>query len=248
MIVSNIENVNNTCLIIITVFIIWFVLKSNHSTKNNEHDNIATMNKSTEMEQAKTNVNCITNVVSKDVATNADVVSTDVKRGIIYPPANEIGISELESKIIRINRSSMEDIYGSREFRQIDRRVNEDQLTEPVQRYPSNYYPKPPLVRSINIATRGIPDSFSFIGNLHREYDNKILKLYGRRRYDELWDYYVVFNSHDNLETKINLPTRNYRQLFDGDDIDVDMLKHGGKFKVFLNKQDEFTYSPYVMY
>jgi hypothetical protein len=166
----------------------------------------------------------------------------------IEPLPNEIVIKQLEDQIVHINRCSMEDVYGSREFRQIDRNVNDDQLTEPVQRYPYNYYPKPPLVQSVNIATRGIPDNFSFIGNLYREYDNKILKLYGRRRYDELWDYYVVFNSDDSLQTKINLPTRNYRQLFDGDDIEVDMLRHGGKFKVFLNKQDEFTYSPYVMY
>jgi hypothetical protein len=30
--------------------------------------------------------------------------------------------------------------------------------------------------------------------------------------------------------------------------IEVDMFKRDGKFKVFLNKEDEFQYSPYVMY
>ena len=184
----------------------------------------------------------IPKVIKENVPPPIAVVNSEV----ITPPTNTIIIRPLEEQIIRINRSSMEDVYGNKKIRIIDERVNDDPLTEPVRRYPYNYYPEPPIAEVTNIMTKYRPDSFSFLGNLHREHDNKILKLYGRRRYDELWDYYIIFNTNDNLQTKVNLPTRNLRQLYDGDDVEVDIFRNGGRFKVFLNKQDEFAYSPYI--
>ena len=174
----------------------------------------------------------------------------DKQESVIQPLKNEIVITPLEQEIIRINKSSMEEIYGDNRLKYIDYKVDGDPLTPPIRRYPNNYYPKPPLINITNIQTRGprgFPDSFSFLGNLYRENDNKLLKLYGRRRDYDLWDYYVIFNSNDSLQTKIDLPTKNYKELYDGDEINVNMFSNG-KFKVFLNKQDEFSYSPYVMY
>jgi hypothetical protein len=175
------------------------------------------------------------------------VKSDSSQYNFILPPKNEITVSPLEEEIVKINRSSMEDIYGNPYFRLIDQRVNEDPLTEPVKRYPHTYYPRPPLARLTNIYTKNIPDSFSFVGNLRCNDDNKILKLYGRRRYDDIWDYYAIFNTDDSLQTKVNLNTRNNKELFDGDEVPVDIF-NGKKFKVFLHRQDQFTYSPYVMY
>lgn len=178
---------------------------------------------------------------------SCQVKSDKSSYNFILPPKNEIQVSQLEEEIVRINRSSMEDLYGNPYFRLIDQRINDDPLTEPVKRYPNTYYPRPPLARLTNIHTKSIPDTFSFVGNLHRDNDNKILKLYGRRRYDDIWDYYAIFNTNDNLQTKVNLNTRNNRELFDGDEISVDLLS-GNKFKVFLHRQDQFNYSPYVMH
>jgi len=127
----------------------------------------------------------------------------------------------------------------------VDRKVNNDDLTAPVNRYPTNYYPQPPLVYVTNFPTRGLPDSYSYLGNMYREFDNKVMKLYGRRRYDDIWDYYAVMNSSDQLHTKINIETKHNQQLFDGDEVNVSMLGDGN-FKVFLHKKDEFGYSPYL--
>jgi hypothetical protein len=149
--------------------------------------------------------------------------------------------------VIPTTESGLNDyIHDVNEFRKIDEMVEYDNLTAPVQRYPTNYYPRPPLAKITNIATQGLPDSYSFLGNIYREYDNKIMKLYGRRRYNDFWDYYAVLNSSDNLQTKINLDTKNNKQIFDGDEIKVPMFKEQGDFKVFLNKEDQFAYSPYV--
>jgi hypothetical protein len=162
---------------------------------------------------------------------------------IILPPPTEIRFPRtrayFDNQINIVNDN----------IRNIDERVDSDNLTAPIQRYPTNIYPIPPLTRltDINIPTQGLPDSFSFIGHLRREFDNKIMKLYGRRRYSDVWDYYAVFNTNDNLPSKINIYSKNNRQLWDGDDVIVDMFKEHGPFKVYLNKQDEFPYSPYLI-
>jgi hypothetical protein len=128
----------------------------------------------------------------------------------------------------------------------IDRRSSDDTLSPPIFRYPSNYYPRPPLRDVTNIPTRGDPDSFSYLGNLYREFDNKIMRLYGRRRYDDIWDYYAIFNTQDAMITKVSIKTRNDRELFDGDELVINMFEKDGPFRVHFHKKDEFAYSPYV--
>jgi len=125
----------------------------------------------------------------------------------------------------------------------IDRYVDGDNLTEPVQRYPSNYYPPPPLSYVTNIHTQGLPDSFSYIGNLFRHTDNKLLKLYGRRRYGDIWDYYALDTRND---IKVNITNKNQQQISTGDSISVDIYPHS-EFTVLLHRPDEFTYSPYLI-
>lgn len=152
--------------------------------------------------------------------------------------SNELNTPSLKSSLDNL-------IAEESHFRDIDKNVNRDDLTEPIQRYPTNYYPRPPLVTLTNISTHQLPDTFSFLGNLHREYDNKIMKLYGRRRYNDVWDYYAIFNSPDQLSTKVNIKTKNNQEIFDQDEVKVSMFGDQ-TFKVFLNKKDEFSYSPYL--
>jgi len=171
--------------------------------------------------------------------------TTNKEEQLILPPASLSSstlfpntTSSLDNQINRLNFS----------VRRLDEQVDSDNLTAPVQRYPTNIYPVPPLSNITNIPTQGLPDSYSFLGHLRREFDNKIMKLYGRRRYSENWDYYAVFNTSDNLPSKININSKNHRQLFDGDEVSIDMFSEHGPFRVYLNKQDEFPYSPFVMY
>lgn len=127
----------------------------------------------------------------------------------------------------------------------VDRRVNDDDLTPPVFRYPRDYYPRPPLVTVTNIPTRGLPDTFSYLGNLYREFDNKVMRLYGRRRYDDVWDYYAILHNEADA-IKVNIKTKNDKELLDGDEVSIPMFEHNGSFRVYLHKKDEFAYSPYI--
>jgi hypothetical protein len=166
---------------------------------------------------------------------------------VLEEPEIEIAPILVKKSEIAVTESGLNDyIKRVNLFSNVDRLVDSDNLTAPIQRYPTNYYPLPPLAQVTNITTQGLPDSYSFLGNLYREYDNKIVKLYGRRRYNDNWDYYGVLNSSDNLSTKVNINTKNNRQLFEGDEVKIPMFKERGDFKVFLNKEDQFAYSPYV--
>jgi hypothetical protein len=166
---------------------------------------------------------------------------------VLEDPEIEIAPILVKKSEIAVTESGLNDyIKRVNLFSQVDQLVDSDNLTAPIQRYPTNYYPQPPLARVTNIVTQGLPDSYSFLGNLYREYDNKIVKLYGRRRYDDYWDYYGVLNSSDNLPTKVNINTKNNKPLYEGDEVKIPMFKERGEFKVFLNKEDQFAYSPYV--
>jgi hypothetical protein len=128
--------------------------------------------------------------------------------------------------------------------------VDKDPLVEPTRRITpvSSNIPRlliqgpPPPVR-----VRGTPDPFAYIGNLHRENDNKVMRLYGRRRYPEVWDYYAMFNSKEGTKTKINVITKGNKEIMDGDAVVVDMFKRDGPFKTFLHKVDQYDYMPYLI-
>jgi len=124
--------------------------------------------------------------------------------------------------------------------RQFDLANDLDPLQEPIFRYPNNYAIGPKPCRTRGDYQYG--DSFSFIGHLYRHGDGKILKLYGRRRYNDLWDYYVAFVTPEGLASKTNVETRANRELFEGDEVHVRLFEEGGKFGVRLNKSDDFVY------
>lgn len=124
--------------------------------------------------------------------------------------------------------------------RQFDRANDMDPLQEPLFRYPTNYAPGPKPCRTRGDYQYG--DSFSFIGHLHRHSDGKILKLYGRRRYNDLWDYYAAFVTPDGLASKVNIETRANREIFEGDEVNVRLFEEGGKFRARFNKNDDFVY------
>jgi hypothetical protein len=139
----------------------------------------------------------------------------------------------------------------------IDMRNINDPLTGPIRR-PTRDAIGPMIGNPLfNIYTQGPPDSYSWLGLLTGEstsetYDrnNKLLKLFGRQRYpnSNSWDYYVQAytggNSGDVI--KISLDKDKYRkELYDDDSVYVGEL--GMNYKVKLNRNDVFTYNPYLI-
>ena len=105
-----------------------------------------------------------------------------------------------------------------------------------------------------NIYTQGPPDSYSWLGILTSsettDKNNKLLKLFGRQRYPNstTWDYYVqAYTGGASGDTiKISLDKNKYRrELYDGDSVDVQEL--GMSYNVKLNRDDVFTYNPYLI-
>ena len=117
-----------------------------------------------------------------------------------------------------------------------ERRVN-------VRNYPIAIKPH------INIPTRGYPDNYHQVGNLIRNSDEKVLKLFGRQKYpgSSQWEYYIVSRDPNGLDTKLPLNRKKDRELEDNSEIDVPFFNSSkGNFKVQLLNFDAPRYNPYV--
>lgn len=126
-----------------------------------------------------------------------------------------------------------------------------DTLTPPRRRLPRHVYPNHPLVLATDIHTRGYPDNYHYIGNLVRKTDELIVKLFGRQTYpgSNRYEYYGAFTDKHGGETKIQIHTRNESELFDGDEIFIDIFDNSlGKFKLYMNDLDRPRYNPYLFY
>ena len=136
----------------------------------------------------------------------------------------------------------------------IDLRNINDPLTGPIRR-PTRDAIGPMVGNPLfNIYTQGPPDSYSWLGILTSsettDKNNKLLKLFGRQRYPNstTWDYYVqAYTGGASGDTiKISLDKNKYRrELYDGDSVDVQEL--GMSYNVKLNRDDVFTYNPYLI-
>jgi hypothetical protein len=139
----------------------------------------------------------------------------------------------------------------------IDLRNINDPLTGPIRR-PTRDAIGPMVGNPLfNIYTQGPPDSYSWLGILtaessseHFDNNNKLLKLFGRQRYpnSNTWDYYVNAytggSSGDNIKISLN-KDRYKRELYDDDHVYIKEL--GMKYNVKLNRDDVFTYNPYLI-
>jgi|SRR3989338_2844673 len=102
-----------------------------------------------------------------------------------------------------------------------------------------------------SIPTRGYIDSYSQFGILTRVVDNpndkenRILKLFGRQRYSNSYDYYTAINmGYDQIKVKIR--EGDTRELYDGDVVTISELNNA-QYTVQLYKKDEYIYNPYVL-
>ena len=124
----------------------------------------------------------------------------------------------------------------------------QDPMTPPTKRLPRHVYPSTSTGLDA-VHTRGIVDSYHYIGNLIRKSDEKIVKLFGRQTYpsSSRYEYYGAASDSYGNSTKFEIDSGNNKELFDGDQVTLDIYDSTkGKFTLYMNKKDEFKYSPYL--
>lgn len=173
---------------------------------------------------------------------------TDIGRpnDTINPVTNVSKEKETDVKIIQVPSlpQSNSDIISDYDYRIIT-----DPLKEPGKRPPRHVIA--PLIGNphLNIPTRGFPDSFNLQGYLiddkstEKHDENKMIRLYGRQVYPNSneWEYYIEVNSNDD-KFKFDLEKQK-REIFDGDQVYVDILKRN--YTVKLLKQKGLEYNPF---
>lgn len=129
-----------------------------------------------------------------------------------------------------------------------DKQAYYDDMKPPERRVSNREYPVA-IKPHINIPTRGYPDNYHQVGNLIRQSDEKVLKLFGRQKYpgSSQWEYYVVSRDPNGLDTKLPLNRKKDRELEDNSEIDVPFFNSSkGNFKVQLLNFDAPRYNPFV--
>jgi hypothetical protein len=131
-----------------------------------------------------------------------------------------------------------------------DYRIVYDPLAPASQRPPNYVFPPERIRQYIDIPTRGAPDNYQYLGNLIRTTDEKVIKLFGRQRFprSEQYEYYGIASDGSNIGIKVPIENNNYKEIYDGDLIDVPYFNvANGKFKVQMFPDQTFRYNPYVL-
>lgn len=113
-----------------------------------------------------------------------------------------------------------------------------DPLTPPTSRPPS--YAIAPMLGNpmFNFPTRGLPDDYSYVGNLiqtsvlNNSEENinnnpsSLLQLMGRQKYSNTskYDYYILIPRGESNFIKVHIKSPKGEELFDGDDIIIPEL------------------------
>ncbi|AYV79121.1 MAG: hypothetical protein Faunusvirus3_1 [Faunusvirus sp.] len=153
----------------------------------------------------------------------------------------------VQSKKIIINnrpRQRMVDPLIARDMRALT-----NPLSEPTKRVDRSQFPSMPIAQLLEQPTRGYPDNFVWLGNLSRQSDEKIVKLFGRQTYpgSNVYEYYGYSSDSYGMETKIRIDVRQ-RQLYDGDMIDIPLFDSTkGQFRLTMNNDSTFHYNPFVL-
>lgn len=126
-----------------------------------------------------------------------------------------------------------------------DTRKIYDIFEDPTRRVPRQEMMPLGMRMMINVPSRGFPDTYHKIGILTKngDDDNRILRLFGRKRYEHTYDYYTAINvGHDQIKVMLD---NKRRELYDGDTIYVPELN--ATYSVKLDDFDEVRYNPYVI-
>ena len=93
------------------------------------------------------------------------------------------------------------------------------------------------------ISVRG-DTGYIYVGNMYR-FDNKTLRLYGRRRHPDLWDYFAIYQTDGGMPVRVDVDTRMYREIEDGHRVPVRLFP-GPPFRVVMHRFDPYEYVPYL--
>ena len=123
-----------------------------------------------------------------------------------------------------------------------------DPLVAPTSRPPT--YAIAPMLNnpSFYYNTRGMPDEYSYVGNLVESKildntngeeitDTGLLQLMGRQKYSgsSKYEYYVLIPQKSNNTIKVSIKTPKNEEIYDGDEIKIPELGHK-KYKFVKNK------------
>jgi len=189
------------------------------------------------------------NARNKKIQKTLDKIKNDIDQ---QKNNKQIQIILDEQKIYEIQEKQQEIKEKQQENNIIQRdyRVVYDPLIPAVQRPPIYNFPPAKIAQYIDIPTRGYPDNYQYLGNLFRKSDEKVIKLFGRLKYprSDKYDYYGVASDSANLDYKIPIETRNFTEIYNGDEIDVPYLNVAkGKFKALLFPDQTFNYNPNIL-
>jgi uncharacterized membrane-anchored protein YhcB (DUF1043 family) len=135
-------------------------------------------------------------------------------------------------------------------IQELDYRQLMDPLVEPAKRPPRHIMDT--IVNSpyFNYPTRGFTDSFSHVGYLIDENskegdENKIIRLFGREKYPRSSEHEYYIEIRVGLDKIKYTLDKQRRELFDGDNVYVDIVKKNYKVNILKNKSLE--YNPYII-
>lgn len=163
------------------------------------------------------------------------------------PPCKPIIIQNKapESKPKKINLDNQFD----KSIKKRDADALHNDLSAPTRRLPKHLYPSQPIDVINQVHTRGEPDHYHHIGNMIRQSDEKIVKLFGRQIYpgSTQYEYYGITTDNNGAEIKIPIKIRNDKEIFDNDEVEIEFLDISkGKFKLFMHDYDRPRYNPFT--
>lgn len=171
---------------------------------------------------------------------------------VLPPPQNKvIIIKEKKSNDVSENKQSTESPLERKikALRNRDVKSLENNFKPPERRLPSHNYPNRGLRKIMNVPTRGYPDDYHNVGMLSRKNDEKILKLFGRQKFpgSNQWEYYVIGNDPNGLNSKIPLKVQGNKELSNNETIAIPWLDQSkGKFELKLFDYDTPRYNPFI--
>lgn len=81
---------------------------------------------------------------------------------------------------------------------------------------------------------------FEFVGTLYNKEENIVVQLYGRERYRDRWDYYILFNGKNFTQTTIHLKITTFLENEQAVFLDI----FGKEFVLYKNDSMKFLYVP----
>ena len=164
------------------------------------------------------------------------------------PPCNPIIINRKINNVQKPKENNL-DIILEKSLKKRDMNSLHNDLSAPTRRLPRHLYPNKEGDIIPEIHTRGEPDHYHHIGNMIRQSDEKIVKLFGRQIYpgSTQYEYYGITTDNNGAEIKLPIKIKNDKEIYDEDEIDIEFLDSSkGTFKLYMHEFDRPRYNPFT--